>query len=119
MTIEVKARARQTDPPSSWDAAEDVNVRKGWYHIIDVLLRYSKPHDYPMCLREIHSKLEDVFPYIDQITSRPCELVEQGYILELDPQPRATRSGRTRSQKVYVVAKKGIAYWKAFNSRQE
>jgi hypothetical protein len=105
---------RSKDSPSAREAGEIVNVRKGWIDILGVLMKISKPRgNYPMCLKEIHNYLKDEYPAIDQITSRPHEMVERGLIYELERQPRETRNGGIRNQKVYIIAARGLAYWKS------
>jgi hypothetical protein len=96
---------RKRDPKTSRDAAERLDVRALETRVRWTLKTFGPPVGPPMCVVEIHARIIEtgMTITIDSISPRMAPLVGKGHIILVGDEPRANRTGKTRSQHVYKI----------------
>ena len=105
---------------SEEEAAHRIQATKLEHFVLWFLVRYGPPRGPTLCCAEIHNyymeslRPEDFPPgkkpmTVDYFSPRLINLVRKRLAIEYPKEPRANRSGNTRSQLVYAASEKGMA----------
>lgn len=96
--------ARITDPSTSHEAAMLDFTDLEW-GVAECVRLHGKGGARKLCCVEIfdivHANNPDMFPTIDYVSPRLCQLVRKHLLIEHPKEPRANRRGTQRKQKVY------------------